>query len=121
MVGLIRGSWGSGPNDLQLRLYVQSGLGLIVLYYFGARVLKMGTAKSTGIAQLEVKVLYQQNTVQTPVFPSLKEPAWMEERESFINHVFMASEGLGKITVIAQQLPLDPQKKFILTLEVQGS
>lgn len=36
----------------------------------------------------------------------------MEERESFINHVFMASEGLSKITDIAQQLPLDSPKKI---------
>ena len=36
----------------------------------------------------------------------------MEERESFINLVSMASEGLGKITVIAQQLPLDSLKEI---------
>lgn len=70
----------------------------------------MGIVNSTGIAQVEVKVLYQQNTVQDPVFPTLKELAWMEERESFINHVFMASEGLEKITAIAQKLPLDSLK-----------
>lgn len=35
----------------------------------------------------------------------------MEEREGFINHVFMTPEGHGKITVIAQLLPPDSLKK----------